>query len=112
MTGIRVLRGGGIETNLGVLNEDFALGQIDGLIDRKRRGTERQLLKNDELLVHNRELDELENILQSAFDESKLPDEPTTMKELNDFIIRARLRSFHHSAARAEYFENSSVEAG
>ncbi len=105
MTGIRALRGGGIETNLGVLNEDFTLSQIDELIDRKRRGAERQLLERDELMVHSLELDKLENMLQFAFDESKLPEEPTTMKELNDFVIRARLRSFLHPAVKAECLE-------
>jgi uncharacterized protein len=93
MTGIRVLQGGGIETNLGTLNADFRLGQIDELVQRKRTGAEQQLLQAAELTTHNRELDSLERLLQSSYEDSGLPAEITVMRELNDFVVRARLLS-------------------
>jgi uncharacterized protein len=92
MTGIRVLRGGGIETNIEVLNEDYSFSQVDEVIARKRTGTEKQALESDELSVHGQELDRLENMLQSAFDGSRLPDEAANIQELNDFVVRVRLQ--------------------
>jgi predicted nucleotidyltransferase len=91
MTGIRVLRGGGIEANVTVLNEDFKLTQIDQLVARKRAGVENETLEAAESGHHERALDGLESQLESALEASKLPKEPTTTRALNDFIVGIRL---------------------
>lgn len=93
MTGIRVLRGGGIESNINVLNEEFRFRRIEELVARKREGAERQALQGDETAEHNRDLDKMESLLESASMESRLPDEPTVREELNDFIVRTRLHA-------------------
>ena len=91
MTGIHVLQGHGIEANINVLNEHFRLPQIADLVARKSAGSENQHLGQDELSIHELELDHLEVSLQVAHEKSRLPDEPTTDRELNDCIIRIRL---------------------
>jgi predicted nucleotidyltransferase len=91
MTGIRVLKGGGIEANIKVLNEDFKLSQICELVVRKQAGAENDLLRGNEIAHHGRELDKLEGELESAFDASTLPEQPTSTEALNDFVVGIRL---------------------
>jgi predicted nucleotidyltransferase len=91
MTGIRALKGGGIEANVNVLNQDLKLSQIYQLVARKQTGAENDTLKGNEVAHHERELDKLEAKLESAFDASTLPEEPTSLRALNDFIVGIRL---------------------
>ncbi len=91
LTGIRVLRGGGIESNITVLNEAFNLPQIPELVDRKRRADEKTPLEAVEIERHERELDKLEGWLSDAYEKSGLPEEAPARDELNEFIVGLRL---------------------
>jgi hypothetical protein len=49
------------------------------------------LLHANEIALHDAHLDELEVELTRAHAESTLPEEPTTARELDDFVVRIRL---------------------
>ncbi len=91
MTGIRVLQGGGIESNINVLNDEFKLPQISKLVARERSGAEKERLSPEEVEVHLTSLEGLETRLQTAYDRSTLPQEPTSVRALNDYVVRIRL---------------------
>ena len=92
LTGIRALRTGTIEANLPELNEEFRLGQVSELIDRKQAGTETMYLVCGEAEKHATHLDELERQLEAAHGVSQLPEEATTREALEQFVIGIRLR--------------------
>lgn len=91
MTGIHVLRTGEIEAHLPTLNATFGLGFLDELIARKRAGAEHTALGTAERASHEASLEKLLAELQTAFEESNLPDEVTTFAALDDYVVRARL---------------------
>lgn len=93
LSGIHVLRTGRIEANLPALNDEFRIPLIADLIERKRNGIEKQTIEDGEVDRHNTQLDRLEEELERAHAGSKLPDEPTTLSELDDLVVRVRLRS-------------------
>lgn len=91
MTGIHLLKTGAVEANLLNLNEHFSIEALPDLIARKRSSTEKAPLGPEEMKYHMAALEKLENRLEMAFDETKLPDEISTFAELDDFVARARL---------------------
>jgi predicted nucleotidyltransferase len=91
LSGTHLMRTGEVEANLGVLNEIFRLEVVEELIDRKRHGAEKMRLGPGELEAHDRLLDELELGLERAYEQSELPEEPTSRAALDDFVVRARL---------------------
>jgi predicted nucleotidyltransferase len=91
LTGLHVLRSGRIEANLTVLNDHFKMPDIGDLVARKRSGAEHGALAEEECLRHMARLDTLAADLETAARESTLPDEPTTLAELNEYVVRARL---------------------
>lgn len=91
LSGIHLMRTGEVVANLPVLNEAFAYRHVDELVQRKREGAEKMLLAADEIARHDVLLDELEATLREAHEKSALPEEPTTVAALNDFVVRLRL---------------------
>jgi predicted nucleotidyltransferase len=91
LTGIHVLRTGEVESNLRILLQHYPVPGIAELIERKSTGTEDGKLESDELAAHLADLSDLESELASAFEDCALPDEPSTLAALDDFIVRARL---------------------
>jgi predicted nucleotidyltransferase len=91
LTGIHVLDSGVLEANLVELNDVFRLGVVDELIARKRAGAEKGKLEPGEAAMHEAELDRLEARLHAAYAASKLPEEATTIHELDRFVVRVRL---------------------
>ena len=91
LTGIHLMETGDIVANIVTLNERFRIGEIDALIERKRSGAEKSRLAGDDLALHEPLLDALERRLQVAHDNSRLPEQPTTAAELDDFVVRIRL---------------------
>jgi predicted nucleotidyltransferase len=91
LSGIHLMRSGEIEANLSALNELFRLREVDELVARKREGAEKMLLEGNEIALHDAHLDKLEEELTRAHAESTLPEEPTTARELDDFVVRVRL---------------------
>jgi hypothetical protein len=88
LTGIHVLQTGEIESNLRHLNEHFHLPDIDDLIARKI--AEGAPLAAEEFAAHRTRIDELFTRLDSAFENSALPERATNFEALNDFVIRIR----------------------
>ncbi|MCR9291912.1 MAG: nucleotidyltransferase domain-containing protein [bacterium] len=92
LTGIDLMRTGEVEANLMVLNESAKLPYIDELVDRKRSGPEKGTLQAADLEFHTCEYERLTVQLQSAYEASKLPEMPSARMELNDLLVRLRLR--------------------
>ena len=93
LTGIHLMQTGAVVANVVVLNERFRLPEVDELVARKRHGAETMRLDERELAAHANVLDRLEASLQEAHDASALPNEPTTVSALEDFVVRIRLEA-------------------
>jgi len=91
LTGIHLMRAGEIEANLVVLNETFNLPYIPELVDRKVNGTEKGTLDQTDLVFHEREYERLRAELEQAFEESRLPENPSGAAALNDLLVRLRV---------------------
>ena len=96
LTGIHVLQTGEVEANLRVLTQHIPLRGVAELIERKIAGAESGQLQPGELTAHLAELGRLESDLAAAFEASALPEAPTTLAALDDFIVRARLELAPH----------------
>jgi hypothetical protein len=86
-----MMRTGEVVANLSVLNETFRIQEIDDLVQRKREGAEKMLLRPDELDAQLTILGRLDAALEQAHADSSLPEEATTADALSDFVVRARL---------------------
>jgi hypothetical protein len=93
LTGIHLMRTGGIEANLEVLNEDARLSFIPELLERKRSGPEKGTLTVAELDFHAARYAELVTCLEQAAAKSTLPELPQSADALNDLLVRIRLKS-------------------
>jgi len=94
LTGIHLMRTGGIEANLLTLNEGAHLRFIPDLVARKLAGPEKSTLDYADLSFHESQYQKLRAELQSAFEASSLPELPSdeTRRALNDLLIRVRLK--------------------
>jgi uncharacterized protein len=92
LAGIHLMRTGEVESNLPRLNESFKLGYIDELIAMKRAGAEKGELPMSELPKHEAEFNRLKAELDAARDASSLPEEPSCRVELNDLLVRLRMK--------------------
>ena len=81
-----------VEANLITLNESAKLAFIDDLVDRKRSGPEKGTLQAADLDFHTREYERLTTELESAYEASMLPEMPSARGELNDLLVRLRLK--------------------
>ena len=93
LTGIHLMRTGRIEANLVRLNEEARLPYIPDLIARKTGGPELGRLEAADLQFHQAEYERLRVELQTAFEESHLPEIPSAGAALNDLLVRIRLKS-------------------
>lgn len=91
LAGIHVMQTGEVVSNVTTLNERFRLVEIDELVARKRQGAEKMRLDERELRAHSGYLDQLEVRLAGAHASSRLPEEPTCVAALEDFVVRLRL---------------------
>ena len=83
---------GEIEADLVKLNEVFKIPYIPELIERKVNGEERGILPEADLEFYERECRRLTAQLEEAMNKSKLPEKPTAKEDLNDLLIRLRLK--------------------
>lgn len=90
LTGIHLMRTGAVEANLLLLNEEFGLRQIPGLVERKIVGSEAELLSSSELASHEREYHRLRDVLEEAAAASRLPDQPHGRDALNALLLHVR----------------------
>jgi predicted nucleotidyltransferase len=93
LTGIHVLETGQVEANLLRLNEVFRLPFIPDLIAQKKQ--EKALLVEPDLARHQTAIARLQARLETAFQESSLPEAPRTRPALNNFLVRVRLGARH-----------------
>jgi predicted nucleotidyltransferase len=95
LTGIHLMRTGGIEANLVTLNKEFRLPYIADLVARKLSGPEKSKLGDADIAFHESEYQRLRVELQAAHDASTLPELPSdeTRAALNDLLVRVRLKS-------------------
>lgn len=91
LTGIHLMQTGEVIANVQVLNQRFRLSEIDELVARKRAGAEKMALEERDHIQHGELLDSLEKQLQEAHDASRLPEEPTTVRALEQFVVELRL---------------------
>ncbi|MEM9215241.1 MAG: nucleotidyltransferase domain-containing protein [Cyanobacteria bacterium P01_F01_bin.150] len=91
LTGIHLMQTGEIEAHLGILNEKFQLSYIPDLMAQKQQEHEKTTLREVDLAFYRGECDRLSNQLQTASDQSHLPDSPTARAALNDLLVRIRL---------------------
>ena len=95
LTGIHLMRTGQIEANLVHLNGDFRLPYIADLVHRKTHGAEKSKLDQPELDFHQAEYNRLVALLETEGAASKVQNEPNCRNELNDLLIRTRLKNRH-----------------
>ncbi len=94
LTGIHVLATGEIEANLTNLLEHITIPEessVRELISRKRTGAEKQGLDEGEMAQHWSHLDLLDASMVKAFEDSTLPDSPTTYDALDTLVSRIAL---------------------
>ncbi|MEK6259177.1 MAG: nucleotidyltransferase domain-containing protein [Planctomycetota bacterium] len=93
LTGIHLMRTGEIEANLVRLNDDAKLPYIPDLVAQKTGGPELGTLEAVDLRFHAAEYERLRAELQTAFEQSQLPELPTAAAALNDLLVRVRLKT-------------------
>lgn len=92
LTGIYLMRTGEIEANLLNLNDVFKLSYLPELIERKVNGAEKGVLPETNLDFYRREYERLVGELEIAQEKSNLPEKSSGKDDLNDLLIRIRLR--------------------
>jgi predicted nucleotidyltransferase len=90
LTGVHLMQTGEVEANLVTLNERFKLPYIPELVERKLSGPEKGTLDDADTTLHEREFERLYALLETARDDSHLPDEPSCKPPLNDLLLRIR----------------------
>lgn len=90
LTGIHLMRTGGVEANLRTLNETAQLPYIDELIERKLSGSEKGNLPEADIQFHEKEYERLVGELEAASAESQLPEVSSGKPALNDLLVRLR----------------------
>ncbi|HET9934668.1 MAG TPA: nucleotidyltransferase domain-containing protein [Polyangiaceae bacterium] len=98
LTGIHLMQTGEVIANIQALNERFRDGAVDELVARKRSGAEKMLLNERDLQEHGARLDRLERELQAAHDASQLPNEATSARALDAFVVQLRLAGARDAA--------------
>lgn len=91
LTGIHLMQTGEIEANLGILNQKFQLPYLADLIAQKQTGGEKAVLTQTDLAFHQQEYNRLSLQLESASQQSSLPETPSAKAPLNDLLVRLRL---------------------
>jgi uncharacterized protein len=86
------MRTGEVEANLVRLNEEARLPHVMNLIDRKLAGPEMSILEDSNMEFHNREYERLRSELEASYQTSRLSEAPTARHELNDLLVRVRMR--------------------
>jgi len=93
LTGIHLMRTGEVEANLTRLNAAAGLPYIPDLIAQKTAGPEKGNWKSADPDFHVREYERLRAELQTAFENSRLPEAPAGAAALNDLLVRIRMKT-------------------
>lgn len=92
LTGIHLMKTGNIEANLLILNEHFKLPYISELVERKLNGGEQVYLNDADLRHYENEYHRLREDLENASNNSHLPELPSAKGQLNDLLLRIRIK--------------------
>jgi hypothetical protein len=92
LTGIHLMQTGEVEANLVKLNEVYKISYIPELIERKITGKEKAVLEDADLSFYRNEYEKLVSRLEDASEKTFLPEESTAKPELNDLLIRLRIK--------------------
>jgi predicted nucleotidyltransferase len=92
LTGIHLMRSGEIQANLNTLLDTYPLPFLKDLIAMKRQGTEKQLLNATDLAFYEAEFSNLRERLTTAAANTNLANQPSAQRDLNDLLIRIRLK--------------------
>ncbi len=97
LTGIHLMRTGGIEANLTILNQEFKLPYINELVDYKANSREKATLPTTdikfEIKFYESEYLRLRKILEEETAISKLPTSHAIKPALEDLLKRLRIQS-------------------
>jgi predicted nucleotidyltransferase len=96
LTGIHLMRTGEVEANLLRLNENFKLPYIPDLVARKLAGPEQSALEEGDQPPFQAEYHRLRDMLETAYQQSRLPEMPSGRAELNELLVELRLRHMNH----------------
>lgn len=94
LTGINLMQTGEVEANLPRLNEKFRLSYVPELIERKMSGAERGILPGADLNFYQTEYERLVLELEKESERSDLPETSNAKNDLNDLLIRIRLKNY------------------
>jgi uncharacterized protein len=93
LTGIHLMQTGSVEANLVTLNDQAKLTYINDLIAQKLSGPEQGTLTAADLPFHESEYQRLTRNLEEAYESSTLPEMPSARADLNNLLVRLRLKS-------------------
>ena len=94
LTGINLMQTGEVEANLINLNEKFRLPYLPYLIERKTNGAEKGILPDADLKFYQKEYERLVLELEKDSERSDLPETSNAKNDLNDLLIRIRLKNY------------------
>ena len=92
LTGIHLMRSGQIQSSLPELLEEYPQPGVAELIAAKKAGAEKQSLPPSMVKSYTDRYHRLVTRLEQERDSSSLPDHPSGVDELNDFVVRVRLQ--------------------
>ena len=90
LTGIHLLREGEVLSHLPDLLEQHPQEGVQELLDLKRSQREKTPLAEPLRQLHRQRLDQLEQQLRQAFEESVLPTQAPPLDSLHDFVVAVR----------------------
>jgi predicted nucleotidyltransferase len=93
LTGIYLMTQHEVEANLVTLNETYRLPFVPELLDRKINGAERETLGAGEVERFEAEFLKLREMLVDAAASTSLPEAAKARPELNDLLVRIRLKN-------------------
>ena len=92
MTGIHLMVTGQVEADIRRLNRHFKLEYLDELLAMKTQGHENIPLSEKKMDFYQKEYQKLRQTLQKAAEKSHLPGAPKGRDDLNDLLIRIRMK--------------------
>lgn len=90
LTGIYLMKTGIVEANLNNLSQEFSLPLINDLIAQKRTCSEKSILTKTDIEYYEREYQRLQAKMETAYNNSCLPERPSAKSELNSLLIDIR----------------------
>ncbi len=99
LTGIHLMQTGEVQANLSLLNQSAKLSYLDDLIEIKQTGAEKGELQAADVEFYRREYERLLKELEDSYQQSQLPEMPSSRAALNDLLVRLRLGSASNPSA-------------